>query len=144
MSSDTLKKVREYVAEAFYQAKENHEDEIRSEENDIATRRQRNRDLKAAVEAFLDLKATDAQIMNLLSKYFAVDSIDEASTLITNIKITRQIKVLRDYYKEQNIMNSREFFKYAQNNKLEELLFSEQKLLYLSPEKLKKELDKRF
>ena len=82
--------------------------------------------------------------MNLLSKYFAVDSIDEASTLITNIKITRQIKVLRDYYKEQNIMNSREFFKYAQNNKLEELLFSEQKLLYLSPEKLKKELDKRF
>ena len=138
MNSNFKEKATEFVADVI----ERHDDNIRQDEFEFATKRQKDKDIKSAVQAFLELKASDAQIMQLLSKYFDVDSIEEANSIIIKAKKTRQIKALREYYKEQGLMNSSEFRKYSNDIDLEAKLASDQKLLDLSPEKLKKALEK--
>ena len=70
------------------------------EEMALAVARQKEEDVCCAIAAFLELKRTDPEIMRLLSKFYGVDSITEATELITTVKVDNQVHALRDYLNE--------------------------------------------
>ncbi len=91
--------------------------------------------------AFLELKVKDQDIYKLLSKYFDIDSISEASGRLFSAKKSRQIKALREYCCKLG-MTSREFREYAIDHNLDEKLADYERLLDMQPEKLKAIIDK--
>lgn len=107
-----------------------------------AADRQRERDIKAALMGFIELKANDSTMFQLLQRYFHVESISEATIYIQNAKVTAQIKALRELLTKQG-MGLNEFRQYSLNIKLEEKLRSNPKLLDMTAEKLKAYLDKQ-
>jgi len=102
---------------------------------------QEKRDIRAAVRAFFDIKVKDQDVYRLLSEYFNVDSIKEATEYLMDAKKTSQIIALREYCKSQG-MNYREFREYADSHNLDEALLLNKRLLDVPPEKLKLILDK--
>lgn len=106
-----------------------------------AQQRQYERDVYSAVCSFLELKLSDAEIYQLLAKYFKMDSITEASEYVRDAKISRQIVKLREYLNQKH-SGSFDFRQYAENYRLEEKLKNNPKLLDISAEKLRAAIEK--
>lgn len=126
---------------AVADARQRHEDDLFNEGFDEGRDTQRKRDVESAIMAFLELKVKDQDIYKLLSKYFDIDSISEASGRLFSAKKSRQIKALRKYCCKFG-MTSREFREYAIDHNLEEKLADDERLLDMQPEKLKAIIDK--
>lgn len=122
-------------------ARQRHEDELYNEGYNEGRATQRERDVEAAIMAFLKLKVKDQDIYKLLSSYFGIDSIAEVSDRLFSAKKTRQIRLLKDYCHKQG-MSLRDFRSYSIEHNLEERLVDDERLLEMSPEKLKSILDK--
>lgn len=117
-------------------------DELRSEAAEQAAERQKMNDVRVAVRSYLELKQDDASIFRLLKKYYDIDSITEASEIISKAKFSAQIINLR-LYCEENGMPAGTFRQWAKDNQLEEKLKSNSKLLDMSPEKLKANIENK-
>ncbi|MEE0875002.1 MAG: hypothetical protein UIH27_16280 [Ruminococcus sp.] len=103
---------------------------------------QKRRDIHSAVLSYVNLNISEAEIYRLLSEFFNMDSIGEARQFYKEAKISYQIKSLR-LYCEKNGMTTKDFRRYAKEHHLEERLKNEDKLLNLTPEKLKAIIDKK-
>ncbi len=129
------------TADAFEEAQQRHDDDLYNEGYEDGQNSQEKRDIRAAVRAFFDIKVKDQDVYRLLSEYFNVDSIKEATEYLMDAKKTSQIIALREYCKSQG-MNYREFREYADSHNLDEALLLNKRLLDVPPEKLKLILDK--
>lgn len=126
---------------AVVEAKQRHENDLYNEGYDDGISFQKERDVKAAIKAFLELKVKEHDIYKLLSDYFEIDSISEASDLLLSVKKTRQIVLLREYCQKQG-MSSSDFCAYSKEHCLEKRLADDERLLDMQPEKLKAIIDK--
>ena len=70
------------------------------EEIALAMARQKEADVCCAIAAFFELKVPETKIMHLLSKFYGVDSIAEATELITTVKVNNQVSAMKDYLNE--------------------------------------------
>jgi hypothetical protein len=127
--------------DAVAEAKQRHEDDFFNEGYDNGRADQREFDVEAAIMAFLELKVKDHEIYKLLSEYFCIDSISEASERLLSAKKTRQIRALKKHCLNQG-MSIRDFRSYSKEHNLEERLIEDERLLEMSPEKLKSTLDR--
>lgn len=125
---------------AVGEAKQRHEDDLYYEGYKNGRAKQKDCDVKAAIMAFLELKVKDHDIYKLLSEYFGIDSISEASEYLLSAKKTRQIQALKKHCLNQG-MSIRDFRSYSKEHNLEERLIEDERLLEVSPEKLKSILD---
>ena len=132
----------ETVGDAYQTARDQHEGEIYNQGFEDGIAFQRERDIRAAIKAFLDLKVHDQEIYRLLSDFFRVDSIKEVSEYLKDAKKSRQIIALRKYC-EAGGMSLSEFREYAESHNLEERLQADESLLEISPDKLKKQIEKK-
>lgn len=64
------------------------------EEMALAVARQKEEDACCAIAAFLEMKTPENEIMRLLSKFYGVDSITEATELVTTVKVENQANAL--------------------------------------------------
>lgn len=128
---------------AVVEAKQHHEDDLFNEGYDIGRTSQRKRDVEAAVMAFLDLKVKELDIYNILSKYFGVDSISEASEFLKTAKKVKCYDAFCEYCKRNIGMTRKEYLEYVDGHNLEEQVDNDERLLDMSPEKLKAYLDKQ-
>lgn len=103
---------------------------------------QRNKDIRYAIEAFIELKQDDSMIFDLLNRHFGIESIPEVQTHIKAARRHIQIIKLRDLCLSEG-MNLSEFRSYADKHQLGEKLEADSKLLYLSAEKLKVAIEKK-
>ncbi len=103
---------------------------------------QRNKDIRRAIEAFIELKQDDSEIFDLLSRHFGVDSIQEVQRQIKSARCHLQIVKLRELCVADGMRPS-EFRIYADEHQLEQKLDADSKLLYLSVEKLKSAIEKK-
>lgn len=87
-------------------------------EAEEAKEHQKIRDVELATQAFLELKQSDVEIYRLLGKYFKIDSIAEAESILKKAKVTSQIIKLREYMEAKG-MSSSEFRIYAKEHNLE-------------------------
>ena len=69
---------------------------------DEGASRQRENDIYSAIMGFLDLKASDVQIYDLLQRYFGIDSISAAHVYIKVAKDLLTAERFKSYLKEQN------------------------------------------
>ena len=140
-----IKKMAKEAGDIFLQRARDvvsqHESEACDEAWEAGVAYQKNIDVHAAVRSFLDLKIKDSEIFRLLSEYFQIDSIYEATKYLNDEKKSRQIIALRVYCENMGMSNM-EFCEYAKSHRLEELLSTNIKLLELPPEKLKAIIDK--
>ena len=118
-----------------------HEQDLYDEGFEDGKQFQKKEDMHAAVDAFLDLKAKDEDVYRYLSTNFKMDSINDASKIIRNVKLRRQIKALRLLFEKDDVSND-QFRCYIEEKKIKERLFSDDSLLNMSPERLKEKLDK--
>ena len=102
---------------------------------------QKKLDVKAAITAFLELKVKDHDIYKLLREYFDIDSISEASDCVFLAKKERQMRTLKKHFLNQG-MSISDFYSYLKEHNLEERLSEDERLLEMSPEKLKAILDR--
>ena len=130
-----------WLADTTRNAIEDAKNDLYNEGYDKGQAAQRKRDVNAAILAFLELKVKDHEIYKLLSDYFDIDSISEASDRLFSAKMKRQIQALRKYCESQG-MSSTDFRSYAKEHNLEERLAEDKRLLEMSPEKLKSILDR--
>lgn len=126
---------------AVAEAKQRHEDDLYYEGYNNGRAKQKERDVKAAIMAFLELKVKDHDIYKLLSEYFGIDSISEASDRLFLAKKSKLIRALRKHCMSQG-MSVRDFRSYITEHNLEERLAKDERLLETSPEKLKSILDR--
>ena len=132
----------ETVGDAYHTARDHHEGGIYDQGYEEGKAYQRDRDIRAAIKSFLDLKVQDQEIYRLLSEYFRVDSIKEVSDYLKDVKVSRQIISLRKLC-EAGGMDSSEFREYAASHNLEARLQADESLLEISPDKLKKLIEKK-
>lgn len=99
---------------------------------------QRNNDIVSAIMGFIDLKATDMQILELLQKYFMVESISEGQVYIVNAHCYYQCDKLKAYLGLIGV----DWIRYKNDNSVLEKLKSNPKLLDMSVEKLKAAIEK--
>ena len=111
------------------------------EEMALAVARQKEEDVCCAIAAFLELKRTDPEIIRLLSKFYGVDSITEATELITTVKVDNQVHALRDYLNELG-MNRIEVVNYLKEHCVRAQLHTDSKLQNMAIDKLKAYFDK--
>lgn len=93
---EILQKGSSFLRDCFRDAMDHHYEE----EIAFAVARQKEEDVCCAIAAFFELKASETEIMRLLSKFYGVDSIAEANELITTVKVNNQVSALRDYLNE--------------------------------------------
>lgn len=129
------------IVNELIEAKKNNDNSFYNEGYEHGCEFQKERDLKAVVLAFLELKVSTEKIYILLNNYFGIESIPDAARIIISAKISHQIIALRQYC-SQDGMSDTQFREYAKQHKLEARLSSDEKLLELKPEKLKSLLDK--
>ena len=111
------------------------------EEMALAVARQKEEDVCCAIAAFLELKVPETEIMRLLSKFYSVDSIAEATELITTVKINNQISALRDYLNELG-MSRVDVVNYMRDHRVRAQLHTDSKLQNMAIDKLKAYFDK--
>lgn len=87
------------------------------------------------------MKTSETEIMRLLSKFYGVDSIAEASELVTVVKVNNQVNALKEYL--NNLGMSRiEACNYLREHCVRTQLQQDSKLQNMAPEKLKAYFDK--
>lgn len=107
----------------------------------LAVARQKKKDVRCAIAAFLEIKVPENEIMRLLSKFYGVDSIAAATELVTTVKVANQIDALRDYLNEFG-MDSVEITNYLREHRVRIQLLTDSKLQNMTTEKLKAYFDK--
>lgn len=99
---------------------------------------QRENDIIAAIMGFIDLKASDMNILELLQKHYKVDSISEGKKYIIDARSFYQLKKLKDYLG----ISDETWMRYRNEHKLLDKLQSDPKLLEMPVEKLKLYIEK--
>lgn len=132
----------ETAADSIKDAKMRREDALYDEGYNEGRNKQKEKDVIAAVEAFLELKIKEQEIYRLLSDYFDVDSVSEVTALLKAAKKRRQIKALKSYCESKG-MTFQEFREYAREHRLSEKLDADESLLEIKPDKLKTIVEKK-
>mgnify|MGYP000378000055 CR=1 FL=1 len=107
----------------------------------LAVARQKKKDVRCAIAAFLEIKVPENEIMRLLSKFYGVDSIAAAMELVTTVKVANQIDALRAYLNEIG-MDSVEITTYLREHRVRKQLLTDSKLQNMTIDKLKAYFDK--
>lgn len=102
---------------------------------------QKEQDVYSAIAAFLELKTPEGDIMRLLSKFYGVDSTSEADELISTVKVTNQVRALKDHLRELG-MSGIEISDYLRNHRVRAQLHADSKLQNMAISKLKAYFDK--
>ena len=134
---EILQKGSSFLRDCFRDAMDHHYEE----EIALAVARQKEEDVCCAIAAFLELKRPEPEIMRLLSKFYGVDSIAEATELITTVKVENQVHVLRDYLNELG-MSRIEVVNYLKEHCVRAQLHTDSKLQNMTIDKLKTYFDK--
>ena len=134
---EILQKGSSFLRDCFRDAMDQHYEE----EIAFAVARQKEEDVCCAIAAFLELKASETEIMRLLSKFYGVDSIAEATELITEVKVDNQVNALKDYLNELG-MSRIEVMNYLRDHRVREQLHTDSKLQNMAIDKLKAYFDK--
>ena len=134
---EILQKGSSFLRDCFRDAMDHHYEE----EIAFAVARQKEEDVCCAIAAFLELKVPETEIMRLLSKFYSVDSIAEATELITTVKINNQISALRDYLNELG-MSRVDVVNYMRDHRVRAQLHTDSKLQNMAIDKLKAYFDK--
>ena len=134
---EILQKGSSFLRDCFRDAMDHHYEE----EIAFAVARQKEEDVCCAIAAFLELKASETEIMRLLSKFYGVDSIAEATELITEVKVDNQVNALKDYLNELG-MSRIEVMNYLRDHRVREQLHTDSKLQNMAIDKLKAYFDK--
>lgn len=134
---EILQKGSSFLRDCFRDAMDHHYEE----EIALAVARQKEEDVCCAIAAFLELKASETEIMRLLSKYYGVDSIAEATELITTVNTNNQVSALRDYLDELG-MSRIEVVNYLKEHRVRAQLHADSKLQNMAIDKLKAYFDK--
>lgn len=134
---EILQKGSSFLRDCFRDAMDHHYEE----EIAFAVARQKEEDVCCAIAAFFELKASETEIMRLLSKFYGVDSIAEANELITTVKVNNQVSALRDYLNELG-MSRVEVMNYLKEHRVRAQLHTDSKLQNMAIDKLKAYFDK--
>ena len=134
---EMLQKGSSFLRDCFRDAMDHHYEE----EIAFAVARQKEEDVCCAIAAFFELKASETEIMRLLSKFYGVDSIAEANELITTVKVNNQVSALRDYLNELG-MSRVEVMNYLKEHRVRAQLHANSKLQNMAIDKLKAYFDK--
>lgn len=134
---EKLQKGSSFLRDCFRDAMDHHYEE----EIAFAVARQKEEDVCCAIAAFFELKASETEIMRLLSKFYRVDSIAEANELITTVKANNQVSALRDYLNELG-MSRVEIMSYLKEHRVRVQLHTDSKLQNMAIDKLKAYFDK--
>lgn len=134
---EILQKGSSFLRDCFRDAMDHHYEE----EIAFAVARQKEEDVCCAIAAFFELKASETEIMRLLSKFYGVDSIAEANELITTVKVNNQVSALRDYLNELG-MSRVEVMNYLKEHRVRAQLHANSKLQNMAIDKLKAYFDK--
>lgn len=134
---EMLQKGSYFLRNCFHDAMDQHYEE----EIALALARQKEEDVCCAIAAFLELKVPETEIMRLLSKFYGVDSIEEATELITTVIINDQISALRDYLNELG-MSRVDVVNYMRDHRVRAKLHTDSKLQNMAIDKLKAYFDK--
>ena len=134
---EILQKGSSFLRDCFRDAMDHHYEE----EIAFAVARQKEEDVCCAIAAFFELKASETEIMRLLSKFYGVDSIAEANELITTVKANNQVSALRDYLNELG-MSRVEVMNYLKEHRVRAQLHTDSKLQNMAIDKLKAYFDK--
>ena len=134
---EMLQKGSSFLRDCFRDAMDQHwEEEIA-----LALARQKEEDVCFAIAAFLELKVPETEIMRLLSKFYGVDSIAEATELITTVKINDQISALRDYLNGLG-MSHVDVVNYMRDHRVRAQLHTVSRLQNMAIDKLKAYFDR--
>ena len=134
---EILQKGSSFLRDCFRDAMDHHYEE----EIAFAVARQKEEDVCCAIAAFFELKASETEIMRLLSKFYGVYSIAEANELITTVKANNQVSALRDYLNELG-MSRVEIMSYLKEHRVRVQLHTDSKLQNMAIDKLKAYFDK--
>ena len=136
-AKEILQKGTVFLRDCFRDAMDLHYEE----EIALAVARQKKKDIRCAIAAFLDIKVPENEIMRLLSKFYGVDSIAEAMELVTTVKVTNQVIALKDYLSEFG-MSRVEIANYLREHRVRTQLQTDSKLQNMTIDKLKAYFDK--
>ena len=136
-AKEILQKGTVFLRDCFRDAMDLHYEE----EIALAVARQKKKDIRCAIAAFLDIKVPENEIMRLLSKFYGIDSIAEAMELVTTVKVTNQINALKDYLSELG-MSRVEIANYLREHRVRTQLQTDSKLQNMTIDKLKAYFDK--
>lgn len=126
-----------FLRDCFRDAMDHHYEEKIA----LAVARQKEEDVCCTIAAFLELKVSETEIMRLLSKFYGVDSIAEATELITEVKVDNQVNALKDYLNELG-MSRIEVMNYLRDHRVRAQLHTDSKLQNMAIDKLKAYFDK--
>ena len=132
-----LQKGSSFLRDCFHAAMDQHYEEDVA----LALARQKEEDVCCAIAAFLEIKVPETEIMRLLSKFYGVDSIAEATELITTVKVNNQVNALRDYMNELG-MSRVDVVNYLRDHCVRAQLHTDSKLQNMAIDKLKAYFDK--
>lgn len=104
----------------------------------IAKSNQRKIDIKNSIMCFIDLKASDMKIMDLLHKYYKIDSLSECKEYIKEARIEYQCNGLQHLLR----LNGFDWLKYKRDNSVVIKLETDSKLLDMPIAKLKDAIEK--
>ena len=139
--TDYLLSVGVYIRDAVSDEIDQHYDQIINEEVEEAVVSARHRYISSATRAFIELKVPDVEVYRLLDEYFNVKRTADAAEYLSDAKAQMQRKKFRQYMIDQG-MSSQEFREYARDHELDIRLREDAKLLDMTPEKLKKAIEK--
>lgn len=134
---EILQKGSSFLRDCFRDAMDHHYEE----EIALAVARQKEEDVCCAIAAFLELKVSETEIMRLLSKFYGVDSIAEATELITTVKVNNQVNALRDYLNELGVSHI-DVVNYLRDHRVRTQLNTDSKLQNMAIDKLMAYFDK--
>lgn len=134
---EMLQKGSSFLRNCFHDVMDQHYEE----EIALAVACQKEEDVCCAIAAFFELKASETEIMRLLSKFYGVDSIAEATELITSVKVNNQVNALRDYLNELG-MSRIEVVNYLRDYRVRTQLYADSKLQNMAIDKLKAYFEK--
>lgn len=100
---------------------------------------QQENDIISAIMGFIDLKASDMDILKLLQKHFDVESISEGKSYIFDARSYYQCDKLKEHLNLSGIAWTR----YKKDNAVLDKLKANPKLLEMPPDKLKAYLEKK-
>ena len=109
------------------------------EETVCARTRQKEEDIFGAIRGFIDLKATDMDILEILQKHFEIDSIAEAKSLIVDARVSYQVDKLKAYLG----LSGMDWVEYRNSHGVIEKLNASPKILEMPVEKLKIAIEKK-
>ena len=100
---------------------------------------QRENDIVSAIMGFIDLKASDMDILELLQKHFGVDSISDGKRYIVNARSYYQCNKLKAHLGLSGV----DWVRYKNDNTVLDKLRANPKYLDMPVEKLKAAIEKK-